>query len=60
MLVLGGGGYTPKNVARCWAYETAALMGASLPNKLPYHDFFEYYGKIIYLGSVCVCVRTRV
>jgi histone deacetylase 1/2 len=22
-LVLGGGGYTNKNVARCWAYETS-------------------------------------
>ena len=23
LLLLGGGGYTTKNVARCWAYETA-------------------------------------
>jgi acetoin utilization deacetylase AcuC-like enzyme len=22
-LILGGGGYTPRNVARCWALETA-------------------------------------
>jgi hypothetical protein len=28
MLVVGGGGYKIKNVARCWAYETAVLLGA--------------------------------
>ena len=27
ILLLGGGGYTIKNVARCWAYETAILAG---------------------------------
>jgi hypothetical protein len=27
MLVVGGGGYKIKNVARCWAYETAVLLG---------------------------------
>ena len=27
MLVLGGGGYTINNVARCWAYETGRLLG---------------------------------
>ncbi len=26
MLVLGGGGYTMRNVARCWAYETGVLL----------------------------------
>eukprot|EP00301_Raphidiophrys_heterophryoidea_P017916 c2914_g1_i1.p1 GENE.c2914_g1_i1~~c2914_g1_i1.p1 ORF type:complete len:450 (-),score=130.21 c2914_g1_i1:1153-2451(-) len=44
MLVLGGGGYTIRNVARCWAYETALLLGQELDDKLPYNDFFEYYG----------------
>lgn len=27
MLVLGGGGYTISNVARCWAYETGRIVG---------------------------------
>lgn len=27
LLVLGGGGYKIKNVARCWAYETGVLLG---------------------------------
>ncbi|KAG3276848.1 HDAC1-containing, partial [Ictidomys tridecemlineatus] len=35
MLLLGGGGHTIRNVARCWTYETAVL---------PYNDYFEYFG----------------
>lgn len=33
MLVLGGGGYTLRNVARCWCYETGRMMGIDLPDK---------------------------
>ena len=29
-LVLGGGGYTIRNVARCWTYETATLLGEDI------------------------------
>jgi hypothetical protein len=29
-LVLGGGGYTIRNVARCWTYETGVLLDAQL------------------------------
>jgi histone deacetylase 1/2 len=43
MLVLGGGGYTVRNVARCWAYETSVLLNCPVSNDLPYNDFFEYY-----------------
>lgn len=32
MLVLGGGGYTLRNVARCWTYETGMLLGMDLDN----------------------------
>lgn len=35
LLVLGGGGYNPFNVARCWTAVTAALTGASLPATIP-------------------------
>ncbi|CAL8133471.1 unnamed protein product [Orchesella dallaii] len=46
LLLLGGGGYTIKNVSRCWTYETAVALGIAdeLPNDLPFGDFFEYYG----------------
>lgn len=44
LLVLGGGGYTIKNVSRCWTYETAVLVGAEIPDELPatvYDSFFR-------------------
>ncbi|ORZ37714.1 hypothetical protein BCR44DRAFT_1497753 [Catenaria anguillulae PL171] len=44
LVVLGGGGYTIKNVARCWANETALLVNAKLPNAIPPHPYLEYYG----------------
>ncbi|OQV11922.1 Histone deacetylase Rpd3 [Hypsibius exemplaris] len=43
LLLLGGGGYTIKNVARCWTYETAVALGVEVPNELPYNDYFEYF-----------------
>lgn len=43
-LVLGGGGYTIKNVARCWSYETALLLDEEIKDTLPYNDYLEYYG----------------
>ena len=43
LLVLGGGGYTVRNVARCWAYETSVLLNAPIDNEIPFNDYFEYY-----------------
>lgn len=46
MIVLGGGGYTLRNVARCWAYETAILVDRDkeisneIPENSPYLDYF--------------------
>lgn len=42
-LILGGGGYTVRNVARCWAYETSVLLNHDMGEEIPYNDFFEYY-----------------
>ena len=33
MLIVGGGGYTMRNVARCWCYETGRLLGLDLPDE---------------------------
>jgi histone deacetylase 1/2 len=44
LLVAGGGGYTVRNVARCWAYETAILLDEPVADDLPYHDHIGYYG----------------
>lgn len=44
VIVLGGGGYTIRNVARTWTYETGVLLGEELPPYLPFNEYFEYYG----------------
>mmetsp|Transcript_35223 Transcript_35223/g.48123 ORF Transcript_35223/g.48123 Transcript_35223/m.48123 type:complete len:755 (-) Transcript_35223:7-2271(-) len=44
VLFLGGGGYTIRNVARCWTYETSILLDYELPNELPMNEYLEYYG----------------
>ena len=38
--MLGGGGYTVRNVARCWTYETSLLLDADISNELPYTGMF--------------------
>lgn len=44
LLLLGGGGYTIRNVAKAWTYETALAVDENLADELPYNDYFEYYG----------------
>ncbi|KAL6707011.1 histone deacetylase [Coniothyrium glycines] len=43
VIVLGGGGYTMRNVARTWAYETGELLSEVMPKQLPFNDFYEYF-----------------
>lgn len=40
-LVLGGGGYTMKNVARTWAYETGVLLDQPMDPVLPYNEYYQ-------------------
>ncbi len=42
-LVLGGGGYTVRNVSRCWTYETSLIVDESLNMDLPDDEYLEYY-----------------
>ncbi|KAK4947328.1 histone deacetylase [Elasticomyces elasticus] len=42
-LILGGGGYTMRNVARTWAFETGCIVGDNMQPNLPYNDYYEYY-----------------
>lgn len=46
LMLLGGGGYTIKNVARVWTYETACAlnMDQDLDRNLPYNHYFEWFG----------------
>ncbi|XP_014253929.1 histone deacetylase 3 [Cimex lectularius] len=43
LLVVGGGGYTLRNVARCWTYETSLLLHEAISNELPYTEYLEYF-----------------
>nr|CAD7463646.1 unnamed protein product [Timema tahoe] len=43
LLAVGGGGYTLRNVARCWTYETSLLVDEQISNELPYTEYFEYF-----------------
>jgi histone deacetylase 1/2 len=43
LLVLGGGGYTLRNVPRCWTYETGLALGIELEDEMPKTDFYEYF-----------------
>ncbi len=45
-MFLGGGGYNKPNVARCWTYLTAVILGKKdeLDSDIPEHEYFEAYG----------------
>ncbi|EAN32325.1 Histone deacetylase Rpd3 [Theileria parva strain Muguga] len=45
LLVLGGGGYTIRNVARCWAYETGVILNkhTDMSNQISLNDYYDYY-----------------
>lgn len=48
LLLVGGGGYTPRNVARAWAHETSIAIGCSenlnpiIPLFTPYREHFRH------------------
>lgn len=44
LLVTGGGGYTLRNVPRCWTYETSLMIGQDIPNEIPeQNEYFDYF-----------------
>lgn len=44
LILVGGGGYSLRNVARCWTYETAVALGLDIENEIPTHEFSSYFG----------------
>jgi histone deacetylase 1/2 len=48
-LILGGGGYTMRNVARTWAFETGCLLGENMPANLPYNDYYEVRNQVLFM-----------
>jgi len=43
LLLLGGGGYTLRNVPRCWTYETGIAIGQEIDDNLPKTEYSEYF-----------------
>lgn len=43
LMLVGGGGYTIENVARCWANETAIALGKDVPSNMPPNDYYNHY-----------------
>ena len=43
IVLIGGGGYSLRNVARCWIHETAVALGEEIDNEIPTNDFSMYY-----------------
>lgn len=46
MILIGGGGYSLRNVARCWTYETSVALGIEIDNKIPDNEYSIYYHPI--------------
>ena len=46
LLLLGGGGYTVKNVSRTWTFETACALGIEneIDLNLPWNEYFDWFG----------------
>lgn len=42
-LILGGGGYTLRNVARCWTYETSLCVDEQISNDIPMNLYIEFF-----------------
>jgi histone deacetylase 1/2 len=53
-LVLGGGGYTMRNVARTWAYETGVVLGKhnEMENKLPFNEYYAVGGTCLLASRI--------
>jgi histone deacetylase 1/2 len=48
LMILGGGGYTVKNVARAWTFETAVAIGCEKDlmdqREIPVNEYLDWYG----------------
>ncbi|KAL7633788.1 UNVERIFIED_CONTAM: hypothetical protein RMT77_015743 [Armadillidium vulgare] len=44
LVLLGGGGYNNANAAKLWTAITLSILGESIPEEIPEHNFFPLYG----------------
>lgn len=43
VLLLGGGGYTLRNIPRCWTYETSVALDTEIENDIPENKYSNYF-----------------
>lgn len=43
VLMVGGGGYTLRNIARAWTYETSCALGIEIDNQIPDNKYSTYF-----------------
>jgi histone deacetylase 1/2 len=51
-MILGGGGYSMRNVARTWAYETSVLVDQQVSTVLPYDPYSKVRPKVLFPQSI--------
>ncbi|GAA5878590.1 hypothetical protein JCM3774_004074 [Rhodotorula dairenensis] len=44
LIMVGGGGYTVRNVARTWAFETGLAAGVEMNPDMPFNEYIEWFG----------------
>jgi acetoin utilization deacetylase AcuC-like enzyme len=54
LMLVGGGGYTIENVARCWTNETAIALDKVLDTKLPPNEYSTEYSNPYLHLEVCL------
>lgn len=52
LMMLGGGGYTPRNVARCWTYETSIAVDMDVSDGVLPSGIFLFFEVIFWSESV--------
>ena len=53
LLMVGGGGYTIRNVARCWTYETSIALSVDIANGTLVISY------VVQLIMAALCTRCR-
>lgn len=56
LLLLGGGGYTIRNVARCWTYETSIALHSDIANGMLHYYLIETSSWSCVLLKIKLCL----
>ena len=47
LMLVGGGGYTIRNVARCWTNETSIALGVEVANGNEFYNFVNVCDSLV-------------